>query len=179
MDSIWEPLLIHENELYSYCLNNEIKYIILRPPLEHFKAAIQTETVGMLKQYKNGDRFDNFRETYIDNLAENENTTHWSNTFYELILKIKEKTTKNIDIIKLESLSDFVNTQLGHNIPYKKELYNFINDSDFIDREEVCNFYKNQSPDSFKKILELVDHQTQIYEKLISDNLLKKEKMLI
>jgi hypothetical protein len=94
LDSIWNPLLIHENDLYSYCLNNKINYIVLRPPLEHFKAAIQTETLGMLNQYKYGDEFENFRKTYIDNLAKNENTRHWSNTFYELILKIKKKPQK-------------------------------------------------------------------------------------
>lgn len=179
LDSIWKPLLIHENDLYSYCLNNEIKYIILRPPIEHFKAAIQTETVGMLKQYKIGDRFDDFRKTYIDNLAKNKNTRHWSNTFYELILKIKEKNIKNINIIKLENLSNFVNNKLGYEISYKRESYNFVNDVDFIDREEVFNFYKTQSPDSFKKILELVDAQTQIYESLILNDNIKTERVLL
>jgi hypothetical protein len=179
LDSIWKPLLIHENDLYSYCLNNKINHIVLRPPLEHFKAAIQTETIGMLIQYKNGDRFDDFRKTYIDNLAKNENTRHWSNKFYELILKIKEKTTKNIDIIKLENLSDFVNSKLGYAIEYKKESYNFVNEEYFIDREEVFNFYKNQSPDSFKKLLKLVDAQTEIYKTLISDNNIKTEKVLL
>jgi hypothetical protein len=179
LDSIWKPFLIHENDLYSYSLNNEIKYIILRPPLEHFKAAIQTETVGMLKQYKNGDRFENFRKTYIDNLAKNENTRHWSNTFYELILKIKEKNTKNIDIIQLASLSDFINAKLGYTIPYNRESYNFINDTDFIDREENFNFYKNQSPASFEKILGLIDIQTKIYNNLILNNTIENKKVLI
>lgn len=179
LDSIWKPFLIHENNLYSYCLNNEIKYIILRPPLEHFKAAIQTETIGMLIQYKNGDRFNDFRKTYIDNLAKNENTRHWSNKFYELILKIKEKTTKNIDIIKLENLSEFTNSKLRYATKYKKESYNFINEEYFIDREEVFNFYKNQSPDSFKKLLKLVDAQTEIYNTLISDNNTKIKKVLL
>jgi hypothetical protein len=179
LDSIWNPLLIHENDLYSYCLNNKINYIVLRPPLEHFKAAIQTETIGMLIQYKTGNRFDNFRKTYIDNLAKNENTRHWSNTFYELILKIKEKTTKNIDIIKLENLSEFVNSNLGYVIEYKKESYNFVNEEYFIDREEVFNFYKNQSPNSFKKILKLIDVQTEIYENLILQNSIKTKNTLL
>jgi hypothetical protein len=179
LDSIWNPLLIHENDLYSYCLNNKINYIVLRPPLEHFKAAIQTETIGMLIQYKTGNRFDNFRKTYIDNLAKNKNTRHWSNTFYELILKIKEKTTKNIDIIKLENLSEIVNSKLGYVIEYKKESYNFVNEEYFIDREEVFNFYKNQSPDSFKKILKLIDIQTEIYENLILHNSIKTKNTLL
>ena len=81
LDSIWKPLVIHENDLYSYSLNNKINYIVLRPPLEHFKAAIQTETIGMGEICQNKDKFENFRKTYINNLAKNENTTNWSSTF--------------------------------------------------------------------------------------------------
>jgi hypothetical protein len=178
LDSIWKPLIISENDLYSHCLNNQIQYIILRHPLEHFKSAIQTETVGMLKEYGSGDEFDNFKKTYIDNLAQNENTRHWSNTFYESILKIK-KDVKNIDIIKLENLSNFINNKIGYKIEYKKEFYNFTNEKHFIDREEVFNLYKTKSPNSFKKLLKLVNTQIEIYETLISNNTIKTKKVLI
>ena len=179
LDSIWKPLIINETKLYSYCLENEIKFIILRPPLEHFKSAIQTETIGMLKECGYGDEFDNFTKTYIDNLIENKNTRHWSNGLYESILKIKEEIIPDVQIVKLENLSDFINNKLGFNIPYKKESYNFINDEYFIEREEVFNFYKIQSQDKLNNLLKLVDAQTKIYEKLISNKFVKTKKILV
>jgi len=179
LDSIWKPFLINETNLYSHCLNNKIKYIVVRSPLEHFKSAIQTETIGMLKECRKGNRFDDFKNTYIDSLSSNKNTRHWSNTLYEIILKIKEENTSNIQIIKLENLSDFINNRLGFNIPYKKETYNFINDKYFIEREELFNFYKNQSPEKFNILLEMVANQTKIYEKLILDTFVKVKKILV
>jgi hypothetical protein len=58
LDSIWKPLPINETNLYLHCSSEIKKYIVLRPPLEHFKSAIQTETIGILKENYNKDDFD-------------------------------------------------------------------------------------------------------------------------
>ena len=55
----------------------------------------------------------------------------------------------------------------------------FVNEEYFINREEVFNFYKNQSPNSFEKLLKLVDTQTEIYKTLILDNTIKTKKVLL
>lgn len=144
----------------------KVKYIIIRPPIEHLKTAIHTEIINRLHKDKNEDIFyepiNNFLGVY--------GSTHWCIKFYEYLYYYKNKFGDDIEIITLSNMSNLIRN-LGYNIDYNSEEYNFKNYENWQSKEELFKDLEVKYPKKIKWLLDKVEYQNLYYEKLLNNKI--------
>lgn len=162
----WEGIHINLKQIKVDGFSN-VKYLIIRKPIEHLKSALHTEFYNHLDLY--GYDIIDF-SNYLNKLILKKEIAHWSYNMYEIMYWMYFKSNKNIKIIHLSQLTEFIKEQ-GHDIEYTPSDYTFSNYENWISKNDFFNKLLNDFPTQMEILLKYSDEQTVFYDKIINDTI--------
>lgn len=165
LDKIWEDKRVYSGH-EKYLKFPKVKYIIVREPMSHLISALHTETLEWINRYTDKDDFYHQLKEFISD----EGATHWCFPFYEYLYYYRNKYGKDIEVVKLENLSELLK-KLGHNIDYVSEEYSFRNYEKWWTKEELFQMLKDMYPKEIDLLIKKVNIQTEYYNKLINNEI--------
>ena len=165
LDKIWEDKMKYFT--HSQFLNfPNVKYIIVRPPIEHLITALHTETLRYLNET---DKVDDFYYQLTNFMSPN-GATHWCVPFYEYLYYYRNRYGQDIEVVNLENLTNLLEG-LGHSVKYNAEEYHFKKYEKWWSKEELFEIVKKLHPKEVNWLLEKVDEQNVYYEKLLNNEI--------
>jgi hypothetical protein len=162
--------------------------IIVRPPFEHMTSALFTELNHHI--YGNDESvnieqleliLNSFIHTECDKHTES-NYPHWCKDVYDNLYWYWRRNYKNIDIVELKNLSEFLISKNIDVVSYSADNYNFKNvfyldDNNlkhvFYKQDELLLFVKMNYEDIWNELLEQVEYSEIYYNALINRTLLE------
>jgi hypothetical protein len=147
---------------------DEIKFIVLREPLEYMKSAIHTEFTNF---WNNDDKRDNkTEEDVLKFIINTKSHSHWHpNLFRELYLftlQFKKPPT----IIMLDDLNHFVKNTLKetYSNDFTKTKYDFHKSKIYMSKDDLWNIYiKHNYPKEWEMFSKLLEGDMFFWNKLI------------
>lgn len=165
LDKIWEDKRVYSGH-EKYLKFPKVKYIIVREPMSHLISALHTETLEWINRYTDKDDFYHQLGEFISE----QGATHWCFPFYEYLYYYRNKHGKDIEVVKLENLTELLK-KLGHNIEYTAEEYSFKNYEKWWTKEELFQILKDRYPKEINLLIKKVKVQTEYYNKLINNEI--------
>lgn len=165
LDKIWESNRI-EYTHNDYLKFPKVKYIIIRPPIEHLITALHTETVGYINEF--GKVLDFYHQ--LNDFISPNGATHWSFEFYEYLYYYRNKFGFDIEVVQLCDLTDLL-SKLGYDLPYNSDEYNFKEYKQWWTKEELFDILKEKYPTEIKLLLGKVEKQNLYYHKLLNNEI--------
>ena len=144
---------------------SNVKYMIVREPIEHLKTALHTEFYNHYDIYG----YPINLNVYLDKLILSEKIEHWSYNMYEIMYWMYIKSNKKIKIIHLTSLTDIMKEE-GHIVEYTPSDYNFNNNENWISKDDFFNKVLKDFPTQMGVLLEQSDKQSILYNKMINSS---------
>jgi hypothetical protein len=145
---------------------SNVKYMIVREPIEHLKTALHTEFYNHQDIYG----YPINLNVYLDKLILNKKVEHWSYNVYEVMYWIYIKSNKKIKIMHLTSLTDIMKEE-GHIVEYIPSDYTFNDSENWMNKNDFFNKLLNDFPEQMQILLKQSDKQTILYNKLINNTL--------
>lgn len=143
---------------------SNVKYMIVREPIEHLKTALHTE-------FLNHDNIYGYPinlKVYLDKLILNKNAVHWTFHMYELMYWMYIKSNKKIKIIHLSSLTDIMKEE-GHIVEYTPSDYSFKDNKNWISKDDFFNKLLKDYPTQMQILLKQSNEQIIFYNKIINN----------
>lgn len=165
LDKIWEDKRVYFGH-QQYLKFPKVKYIIVRDPLSHLISALHTETLEWINVYTDEDDFYHQLSDFVSNYG----ATHWCFPFYEYFYYYRNKYGEDIEIVKLENLTELLK-KLGHNVEYTPDEYHFKKYKKWWSKEDLFEMLKNMYPNEIQLLLEQVETQNMYYQKLINNEI--------
>jgi len=163
LDKVWQPKTLNHVQYLKF---PKVKYLVIREPIEHLISSIHTETVKFTNEFG---KMDFFLKS-LDNFISPKGTTHWCISFYEYLYYYRNKYGKDIQIVKLENLSQLLKN-LGFDIEYIPEEYHFKEYKDWVSKTELFEILKKNYPNQINRLLDKVEAQNIYYHKLINNEI--------
>ena len=154
-------------ELFDYNQNTDfsnVKYMIVREPIEHLKTALHTEFYNHVDIY--GYPID--LKIYLDKLILKKEIVHWSCDMYQIIYWMYIKSNKQIKVTHLSSLTDIMKEE-GHIVEYTPSDYTFNDNKNWINKDDFFNKLLKDYPIQMQVLLKQSNEQTIIYNKIINN----------
>ena len=165
LDKVWENNRIEFNH-GQYSRFPKVKYIVLRDPLSHLVTALHTETLYFINEFEKRDDFYHQLNEFTTSIG----SVHWCFSFYEYLYYYRNKYGKDIQIVKLENLTELLK-KFGHDIEYAPKEYNFKKYKKWWPKEELFEILKNKYPNEINFLLNQVEIQNVYYNKLINNEI--------
>jgi hypothetical protein len=165
LDKVWENERIELSHV-QYLRFPKVKYIVIREPMAHLKAAIHTQTVKFINEFGKRDIFLESLNDFINPIG----TTHWCVSFYEYLYYYRNRYGEDVEIIKLENLTELLK-KLGHDIEYVPEEYHFKKYKDWMSKDELFKLLMDMYPKEVNLLLDKVKIQNEYYNKLINNEI--------
>jgi hypothetical protein len=165
LDKVWEDNRISSGH-QKYLKFPKVKYIVVREPMSHLISALHTETLEWINVYTNEDDFYHQLGEFISE----EGATHWCVPFYEYFYYYRNKYGSDIEVVKLENLTNLLN-QLGHDVEYTPEEYHFKKYKKWWTKDALFEMLKNMYPKEINFLIDKVKIQTEYYNKLINNEI--------
>jgi len=151
---------------------NDLETIIVRTPFEHMTSALFTELQRGFKEDGSVDmeqfeiildKFKYIKGKIVDG--------HWSRDVYDNLYWYWKRNYKNIEIVKLENLTDFLISKNIELVTYSANDYNF--DRSFYAKDDLLLFVKINYEDLWDDLMEQVEYSLLYYNALINRTLLE------
>jgi hypothetical protein len=149
----------------------KVKYIVLRKPLSHLITAIHTETIEFINEFDN--KFGKIDYSYtnlLNKFTRPTGTTHWCFNFYEYLYYYRNKYGNDIQIVKLENLTELLKN-LGYNNEYTPEEYNFNDYKTWMPKEELFQMLTDMYLNEINSLFDKIEIQNIYYNKLINNEI--------
>jgi len=149
---------------------NGVKWIIIRPPMELLKTALQTELI--LNWTRNPDK--NLEESIIDKFTYSDwECAHYQwNLYKQMFLKVVNNYP-NIQFVELENLSLFCDSIFTKHIEYDSTNYDFGDIQNFsITKDNCMDYLKLAYPEHYAKLMKGVVIEEFFYNMLINSKML-------
>lgn len=167
------------NEVKRTLFLPKVKYIILRPPIEHLKSALHT---AMLTEYNFGEKKENefiidFKPI-VDEFCYWENdddvqNTHWRHDVYETLYWTWRRNRDNINIIELKDLSFLLEKLKIENLPkYDSKNYEFKSYKYWCSKDEIMLFIKTNYPIQWNNYMQQIDRANVFYNHLMNTEII-------
>lgn len=165
LDKVWEDKRV-EFIHYEFLKFPKVKYIVIRDPMSHLVTALHTETVGYINEF--GRRDDFYHQ--LNDFVSDGGATHWCVPFYEYLYYYKNRYGNDIEVIKLENLTDLLKG-MGHDLEYTPEEYNFKKYEKWWPKDELFKMLTEMYPNEIEWLLDKVNLQNKFYQKLINNEI--------
>lgn len=166
LDKVWGPDKQIELKHYEYLKFPKVRYIIIRDPMSHLITALHTETLAFINMFGKKDNFYN----QLNEFLSLDGAEHWSVPFYEYLYYYRNKYGNDIEVIKLENLTNLLK-KLGHDVKYVPEEYHFKECKKWWSKETLFEMLKTMYPDEIEVLTNKVKTQDIYYEKLLNDEI--------
>lgn len=165
LNKVWEKNKQIELTHYEYLKFPKVKYIIIRDPMSHLITALHTETLAFLNVF--GKKPPTLNQSEFDFLSSN-GAEHWCVPFYEYLYYYRNKYGNDIEVIKLENLTNLLK-KLGHNVEYVPNEYHFKEYKKWWSKEDLFEILKKKYPEKIEFLINKVKTQNIYYEKLLNN----------
>jgi len=168
LDKIWESERIKFNH-YEYLKFPKVKYIVVRDPMSHLITALHTETLEFINKSGEINNFYHKLKEFISPHNDTDGVAHWCVRFYEYFYYYKKKYGEDIQVVKLENLTELLKN-LGYTVEYNSDEYNFNNYKMWWSKDELFEILKNTHPNEINWLIDKVKIQNVYYNKLFNNN---------
>ena len=165
LDKVWEDKRVEFNH-GQYSRFPKVKYIVLRDPMSHLVTALHTETLYFINEFGKKNDFYHQLNEFTGSIG----STHWCFPFYEYLYYYRNKYGAEIEVVKLENLTELLKN-LGYNIEYVPEDYNFKKYKKWWPKEELFEMLKDMYPNEINSLLDKIEIQNIYYNKLINNEI--------
>jgi hypothetical protein len=169
LDKVWkyERVEYTHNDFLNF---PKVKYVIVRPPIEHLLTALHTE---ILKHVNESNKENDFYHQ-LKYFTSPNGVAHWCSQLYEYFYYYKNRYNHHdVNIVKLENLTELIKS-LGYETEYNPEEYHFKEYKKWWSKEELFELLKENYPEEINWLLNKVEEQNNYYYKLINNELDKK-----
>jgi hypothetical protein len=149
------------DDIYYNKIKIKIDYIIIRNPLSHLKAALQTEIM---------DYFDDVDMIeFILKRFSNPETggAHFHPKFCQRVYKLYCRSNFKLGIVDLIDLTDFLKS-IGFDIPYDSKDFDFLSLPNYKSKTEIWYKCVELYPDMMNKLINYTQVDMQYYNALLS-----------
>lgn len=166
-------LSITEGGLMGLIRNERITHIVLRDPLSSLHAALHTDLWGHISESEReaGLNRENRRVMWELSKYMEGGTGHWSPHWYESVWWFLQ-FRPDVKIVLLSELNRFIQTELGRNVEYKKEKWDFSRFEK--SRKEIIQWLWDECPDWWGVIWYRFSMESYWW-----DRILKRDKNLL
>lgn len=165
LDNVWESERVKYNH-FDYLKFPKVKYIVVRDPMSHLITALHTETMWYINEFNKIDDFHHQLNEFTTSFG----VTHWCVRFYEYFYYYKKKHGDDVEVVKLENLTELLKN-LGHNIEYASDNYDFKKYKNWMSKEELFEMLKEKYPKEINWLIDKVKIQNVYYNKLINNHI--------
>lgn len=138
-----------------------IDWIVVRPPMEQLRSALQTE---VMECFDDADKMGVILEKFLDTDG---GGTHFHPQFCQKIYEMWFRDGYRLRILPLSELSDFL-FDMGFEIPYDMSEYDFHNDLNYKSKDETWDRCVELYPDMMGSLIEHCKNDTVYYDALIN-----------
>jgi len=148
-----------------------VKYIVVRNPIEHFQSALRQDILEMINKNKQ-DSYDEEIKDILKMYTNGYSACHFFNGLYESLYWFwRRNRNSGIKIVDITELSS-VTAELGLTHQYKESDYNQQHWETWMEKDDFAQWVKLNYKDSYQQVVDGVIKDIPYYESLLKYELL-------
>jgi len=158
-------------DLYELRWIPEVKYIIVREPLEHFQSALRQDVLKVLNGVDESVHNDAIHNVLAKYRLAHEDVHYYTKLYESIYWYWRRNRTKGIEIINIKDLSEFTES-LGLKHTYEEGYYNQQHQPNWMEKDDFALWVKTNYSTPFNACVNEIIDDIHFYNSLINKEVL-------